>query len=214
MRKILLIDDKPIEVKDKETVGFMADKWSSDKIAEFSDLVDVSKNANDYFTWDPAGNYCNPLFAKTEYDFIFIHHSQKGDSMIPSNVIDLIKQEFGDKLVLFSGNIKEYFLNTENFGFTYRSIQRQKLWDGFREFLKKSDTLKEWVIEILYFDYERHLIARIIELLDKETSRNLINNSKEMNHYLKLKYVEPGSSKYQKVFDCTDDDLVDELRKL
>jgi len=214
MKKVLLIDDKVIESANKDVFVYMVDKWSSERIAEYSDLVDISRSANDYFKWDQAGNDCNPLFNKTEYDFIFIHHSQKGDSIIPSNVIDLIKRDFGDKLVLFSGNIRENFLNTENFGFTYRSIQRQKLWDRFREFLKKSDILNEWVIEILYFDYEKHLVGKIMNLLDHDSSRDFINKSNEMKHYLKLKYVEPGSSKYQRIIDCTDEELVDELRKL
>jgi len=214
MKKILIIDDKPLEGEDREVIGFMIDRWLSDRVGEFSDLVDVSKKASDYFDWDKAGEYCKPLFETEEYDFIFIHHSQNGDGIFPSNIIDLIKEFLGERLVLFSGAITECFLNKENDGFVFRSIQRHKLWDKIREFVKKSSILQEWNIEILFYDYERFLIGKLMEIIDNDSSRVSINSSKELRHFLKLKYIEPGMDSYDRIMNCPIYNLIDELRNL
>ena len=191
-----------------------AEKWVKEIIGDCCDYLEVTRSANEYFKWDPAGNECVPLFDVDKYAFVFIHHSQKGDSLIPSTVIDLIKQILGEKLVLFSGNIDEHFINCENRDYIFRSIKRNKLRTKLKGFILHSIRLKEWVIEILFYDYENLLISKIMTMQDDQVSNDLIIGSLEFKRFLCIKNVIPDSSEYKKIMLLDEYKLIEELRNL
>ncbi|OMQ13677.1 hypothetical protein [[Flexibacter] sp. ATCC 35103] len=210
MKKILILDDK-IYSDNSKTISYL-DIWKKKSIGSI-DFVRVENDAKVLFDYDIAGNSCKAIFDVDDYEYIFIHNSQKGDGLIPSNIIDLIKIDFGSKLILFSGAIKEAFLNEEG-SFIYRSIQRKKMENNYSSFLKKSILLQEWKLEILYFDYEKFLIGKIIEMQDLEALNETILQSLEFNTLLKLKYVKIPSPMYEKILSCEGNDLIEQLRSL
>ncbi|NTS41958.1 hypothetical protein HRG84_13660 [Flavisolibacter sp. BT320] len=214
MQKLLIIDDKNYVDPVSGDASPMTVKWLKDRVGEYSHLVEVAKSADKYFEWDIAGNACELLFEASKYSYVFIHHSQQGDSYFPSNIIDLIKIKLQDRLILFSGNIKESFLNTEYPPYIYRSITRPKLWDRFSEFLKKSVLVNEWLLEVLFFDYEKRLVGRIVEMQDNDYTHHQITNSKEFIQFLKLKCVGNDTATFKRITNANGPDLIDELRKL
>lgn len=212
MNKILIIDDKKEQGSMPQNIVGLASTICVDD-PHFKDIVICSKKASDYFSWEPAGNECIPLFDSKEYDFIFIHHSLQGDSIFPSNIVDLIKNVLGTKLILFSGSSSENFLNTSE-TYTYRSISRPKLLSKLEEFIKKSFIINEWKAEILFFEYEERLIKEIIILQDNISDEENIHDTYQFITLLKLKHVTPGTSKYSLLHGFKDDKLIEELRKL
>lgn len=210
MRKILIIDDKEVN---SENIAVTADEIRNSLRSEISPLIVTSRKAELYFQWDDAGNRCEPLFETNDYDFVFIHHSQQSDSIFPSNIMDLIKDILGEKLVLFSGSTVENFCdNSEKY--VNRSISRKKILDKLPEFLKKSVLLGEWKAELLFYVYEENLIRKIIMMQEQELDDDLIFISSEMEHFLKLKFINVGSSKYSDLLTKKDHNLIEELRKL
>lgn len=210
MKKILILDDK-IYRDNLKNIPYTT-IWKEKSEGNY-ELVRIENDAKVLFDYDAAGNSCKPIFNVNDYDYIFIHNSQMGDGLMPSNIIDLIKIDFGKKLILFSGAIKQAFLNEED-SFVYRSIQRKTLEDNYPSFFKKSILLDEWKLEILYFDYEKLLIGKIIEMLDQEISQTEILKSLELQTLLKLKHVKLNSAKYESIIKSESIDLIEELRNL
>lgn len=208
MKKILIIDDKLLPNSDHTA----ADKWKV-LVEEFINYVDVNRFPEKYFEWDRAGNYCNLKFNDDDYSYVFIHHSQKGDSYFPSNIMDFIKQNLREKLVLFSGNIEEKIIYEENPDFTFRSIKRENLSAKLLEFIRKSVLLQSWEIELLYYDYDKRLIMNIMKMIDNNVSKAEIIKSKDLEQFLALKFVKPDTELYYKVIN-EQDDLINTLRNL
>lgn len=210
MKKVIILDDK-VYIDSSKTKSY-ADIWK-DKSAGYNHLVRIETDAKNLFEYDDAGNSCTPTFNIDEYEYIFIHNSQMGDGMMPSNIIDLIKIQFSTKLILFSGSIPEVFLN-ESDNFPYRSIQRQTLTNNFSSFVKKSNLLNEWKLEILYYDYETILINKIMTMQDADISEADIFKSDEFNTLLKLKHLNATNSKYADIISCVGSKLIEKLRNL
>ena len=124
MKKILIIDDN-------------IDRWSA-KISPFVNNVSLTQDPSEFFDYDKAGNFCNLKFEKNDYEYVFIHHSQSGDSLLPSSLIDLIKNHLGLNLILFSGNIEQSFENKERENFHFRSLRRTAMQDNIVFFIKES----------------------------------------------------------------------------
>lgn len=209
MEKILLIDDKVLP----NSNSYEVEKWKKIVGDDYHEYIDIHRSAEEYFDWDNAGNYCTPKFNIEDYAFVFIHHSQKGDSYFPSNTIEFIKQSLKGKLVLYSGNIEEKLINDEYPDFTYRSIKRQNLSDKLLEFIKKSILLKTWEIELLFFDYEKRLMGRLMKMIDTDFSKEEILNSREFNQFLALKFVKKNSEVYHKIIS-DEVDLINALKNL
>lgn len=210
MKKILIIDDKE---GSENVCNIVADTIS--KNIELTSIVIFGKKAETYFKWDAAGNNCRPLFKVDDFEFVFIHHSQKGDSLYPSTIIDLIKFDLGEKLVLFSGSIDEHFLD-ETGKYINRSIKRNKLNNKVTPFINKSYLIKEWILEFLFyeFEFEEVLIRKVIIMLDNNLSHEHIFKSSEMKLLLKLLYVDEDSSIYNILYSYDGDALINELKKL
>lgn len=211
MKRLLFIDDKEV-VTNGYSANWRIEDWKS-RVPDQPNYIDFSRTASDYFKWDGAGNECEPLIKLEEYAYVFIHHSQKDDNIIPSSIIDLIKGMLGERLILFSGNIQEYYLNSDNEKLIYRSITRDKLSTRFSEFIKKSVRLGEWIPEILFYDYEKYLIVKIAQMIYEEKGSE-IWISKEMSHFLNLKYIDFDSTIYSTLMNCPEEDLIDALRNL
>jgi hypothetical protein len=209
MKKILLIDDKILPNSNHCEV----DKWKKIVESQYQDYVDIGRTPEEYFDWDNAGNYCNPKFNIEDYAFVFIHHSQKGDSYFPSNTMEFIKQSLKEKLVLFSGNIEEKIINDEYPDFTYRSIRRQNLSDKLSSFIKKSILLHSWEIELLFFDYEKRLIGNIMKMIDANLPKEEVIKSNEVQQFLALKFVNINSKLYHEIIS-EEGDLINTLRNL
>lgn len=213
MNKILIIDDKIEDNPYSGGIISMSNKWM-EKLADYATLIDIASVPDLYFDWDDAGNKCEALFDSNTYSFVFIHHSQQGDSLLPSNIIDLIKGIIGDKLVLFSGSITEFFLNIEIPSLPFRSITRDRLWKNIIEFVKKSLLLNEWTIEILYYNYDNQLVGEIMQMQDSDMDNADIIKSREFLQYIKLKHISVGSAKYKSLISAEDESLIDLLRSL
>jgi hypothetical protein len=198
MNKILVIDDQG------DRLGCV----------EWPLLIDFSSRAGDYFDWDREGNYCNPKFPVSRYDYVFIHHSQTGVTAIPSTRLEYVKKHLGEKLVLFSGNIAVCFLNTDVPPYFFRSIKRENLAAKFAIFVQRSVLLNRWVIEMVFYNYEKFLIGKIIELQDKGTRKEEILRCGELRELLLLKEVSKGDADYTIVMKSEGFALIDILRKL
>ena len=210
MKKILIIDDK----KGSENVCDVVKYITSTNI-ELASKVIFDKKAETFFQWDEAGNNCTPLFKIDDFDYVFIHHSQKGDSLYPSTIIDLIKLSLRDKLVLFSGSIEEHFLDKSG-EYTNRSIKRNKIITKITPFINKSLLIKRWELEFLYYDYEYEetLLRTITLMFDNEDQKKKIFDSLEMKALLKLLHVEHSSLKYDELYIYNGDELIDKLKNL
>lgn len=180
---------------------------------QFSTYVITESKAENLFQYDSAGNNCKPLFVIDDYDLVFIHNSQNGDGLIPSNIIDMIKSILNEKLVLFSGSISEQILNKQKGAF-YSCIKRDKLENRLSSFLKKSQLLGEWKLEILFYDYENILIGKIIEMIDNDVPFEIVINSDEIKDYLALKNLQHSNPKYKQLFTIDLADLPNYLRSL
>ena len=213
MKKLLIIDDKILNDENHDNIA-VAERWKKEKIIGYSHLIEVYDKSNAHFFWDSNCQNCRLLFNKDDYQYVFLHHSQKNDSMVSSTAIDLVKRELGEKLILFSGSINENFLNRDVEGFTFRSISRDKLWRKFAEFIKKSVLLDTWTIEILYYAIDQYLIKRIILMQDTEVSTHIISRTSEFQQLLRLKYIPNGSEQYNRIISLDGHELINELRDL
>jgi hypothetical protein len=197
--KILFIDDN-------------LTRWNT---ANYRAEVVFDNSVRKYFAFDDAGNDCQLLFNEEDFAYVFIHHSQQdGSELLPSNLMDLIKPKLGSKLVLFSGNIAEHFLNTDSPYYIYRTIKRPKLMVTLPEFIKKSIAANEWIIEIAYGNYEQSLINLIRQMISKGDEDSRIKASPELTRILLLKQVTTGSTEYHQIMSLENDELIEALRNL
>lgn len=212
MKKILIIDDKSLASGSAQNLSILVDELKRAK-AEFSQLIDITRIVSDFFEFDKAGNYCQPKFQSSEYDYIFIHHSQQDDKMLPSNAIDLIKQNLGSKVILFSGSIDENF-EDNNAARMYRSIKRETLWNRLSKFVKLSFLLQRWEIQILFYDYEKVLINKVMSFQDKGLNTEKIFSTNEMKDFLKVKRISADSAIFASLINLKGFDLIDKLRSI
>jgi len=199
MKKILIIDDN-------------IDRWSA-KISPFVNNVSLTQDPSEFFDYDKAGNFCNLKFEKNDYEYVFIHHSQSGDSLLPSSLIDLIKNHLGLNLILFSGNIEQSFENKERENFYFRSLRRSAMQDNIVFFIKES--LKDgdcWDIEIFYYEYTSRQIGKIILLQDEGITNEDLFTSKPMDKFLRLKGIERNSTLFDDLYRTTGAELIHKLR--
>ncbi|HOY17982.1 MAG TPA: hypothetical protein PLC89_11825 [Haliscomenobacter sp.] len=93
--------------------------------SDYEPIIGFFTELNQHFDFaDGSGNEVNILFSTDEIDYVFIHHSFNMPSSIPSNCFDLLREQLGKKLVVFSGettnNIK---LNRLKRGDTYKNFK-------------------------------------------------------------------------------------------
>lgn len=197
MKQILIIDDNKT-------------RWKS-ITDEFPEYFIVGQKIDDFFDFDVAGNFCNKKFSLDEFEFVFIHHSQQGDSLIPSNLLDLIKQDLRLNLLLYSGSIGEKFEDLDRKPFFFRSIPRDLLTNKLRKFIKDSTLIGRWEISLLFYNYPKLLIGKFMEMLDDEMTYDEIFSSEKMKEFLILTHVKTGSEAYKALLS-TDRNLI--LEKL
>lgn len=199
MNRILLIDNHK-------------GRWDN-IISQFSELVTYGDRMSDFFDFDRAGNFCTPKFNETDYDFIFIHHSQNQDSIMSSAILDLLKIELGFKLVLFSGGIKFCFENKDVDGFFFRSIAREQMERSLKFFIQTAKNLGRWEIESLFFDYPMRLRKKVSLLVDKMTVSEILA-TQEMQDLLTVSHISTESKKYLEFKDCDPASFLSKLETL
>ena len=197
--KILIIDDN-------------RNRWKSIE-HDFPQYVTTDDNIEKYFAFDKAGNYCQPKFELTEFNFVFIHHSQQGDSILPSNLLDLIKESLGLQLILFSGSIPIRFENKDTAHQYFRSISRGELSRKIKEFITTSILLGRWEIESLFFDFTKRLKRNLVLMLEEMEPGELFG-TEEMREFLAITGIKEGTALYQTLIKLDQNSLIKKLEIL
>mgnify|MGYP000161817356 CR=1 FL=1 len=198
MNKILIIDDR-------------TERWA-EYAKDFRAYVVVSQRIEDYISFDPDGNNVAVKFSESTYLLIFIHHSQRGDSIIPSNILDSVKALMGFRLILFSGTLDNIFHNQENPGFPFNSLRRETMAARFKLFVGKSILMGSWELEILYYDFLTILKGRLMEQLDSgDLSTASLLGLREMDMLLKYQRVDKTSQLYLKLPEMLPEEVLTTL---
>lgn len=136
--------------------------------SDYEPIVGFFTELDQHFDFaDSSGNEVNILFSIDEIDYIFIHHSFNMSSSIPSNCFDLLREQLGKKLVVFSGE-------TAN-DLKVNRLKRDDTYKNFNFFLEVFMLFGEYRLEVFT---ERNFYRLLAEEYFEEF-RSIIEESKE-----------------------------------